>query len=90
MINEEIDENEIKEKAKNLNVKTDYICRKIEQQTKILEDVQRVTDNEIKRFEENQMFFTRNLEKMKNDGRNALIIMLIIIIIGLSNMLRHK
>lgn len=77
-------EEKICEKAKKLNLTIQTILNELNNQNLEINSINCQTEMEIKKFNDNQELFIKSVEKFKSDGRNALIIFLIIIIIILS------
>lgn len=75
-----MNEASIHKKAKELCEYTELISTKIIKQEKTINNIKEKSDVELTRFSENQIFFQQSLEKMKNDGRNMLIIILTLVI----------
>ncbi|KAL6122891.1 hypothetical protein NUSPORA_00153 [Nucleospora cyclopteri] len=76
------------ETAVELSKNTKKIVDKLEKQAVILENIQIETEVEINRFNKNSLQFKATLEKLKHDGRNSLILVLIGVVIFLLSLLK--
>ncbi|OQS54609.1 hypothetical protein EHP00_114 [Ecytonucleospora hepatopenaei] len=79
----------IHDSAIKLRHMTDNIQSQILSQEKILKNIEKHANDGHCKFAENQQFFQQSLKKMKNDGRNILIIFLLGLIILFFKLLKY-
>lgn len=85
---EEKDEQRILENTLKLTESTQKIRSKLEHQSTVISQIELKAEIESNRFNENKALFVTSVEKLKNDGRNIIIALLILVIFMLLRTIR--